>query len=165
MSYEAAAGVPSVGVKMMDRDHEEISGMVLELNSQAVAGTPWDRTGRTLRELIRAMASHYSLEEAMMDMAKYPQAAIHRLRHEWMIDQMRVLLARSRDSGLTANELLLELLSESHEAHMHAEDLHFGLWLSAEPARRAGAAVGIVNAQKQRAVMARREALPPWPLV
>ena len=152
MRNPTEAGVPSVGVKMMDRDHDEISGMVVELNNQAAAGNPWDRTGRLLRELMRATASHYSLEEAMMDMATYPEAAIHRLRHEWMIDQMRVLLARSRESGLGANEPLLELLSQSHDEHMHTEDLRFGIWLNTEPARRADAAAGIANAQKQRAI-------------
>jgi len=150
---------------MMDRDHVEITGMVLELNDQALGGTPWDPAGRTLRELIRAMVSYFSLEQAMMDMAEYPQAAIHRLRHEWMIDQMRVLLAHSRESGLTENEPLLELLSESHYAHMHTEDLRFGLWMNAEPARRAGAAAGIVRVQRKRAGMPPGEARAPRPLV
>jgi len=148
MRYEPAVGgqrlnrrhsnsglAPSVGVKMMDRDHEEISGMVLELNAQAAAEKPWDRTGPLLRELIRATGCHFSLEEAMMTAAKYPHAAIHRLRHEWMIDQMRVLLARSRQSGFAANEPLLGLLAESHFAHVAAEDLRFGLWLNATPGR------------------------------
>ena len=137
--------------------------MVLELNNQAAAGQPWDRTGPLLRELTRATVSHFSLEEAMMDTARYPHAVIHRLRHEWMIDQMRVLLARSRESGLAANEPLLELLSESHDAHMHTEDLRFGLWLNAEPARRAGAAAGIVSAPKQRAVVGLNGAPAPRP--
>jgi len=133
MRHTPAAGGLIVGVKMMDRDHEEISGMVLELNLQATVDKPWEQSGALLRDLMRATASHFSLEEGMMKTARYPQAAIHRLRHEWMIDQMRVLLARSRESGLAANGLLVELLSESHFAHMHAEDQGFGLWLNTTP--------------------------------
>jgi hemerythrin-like metal-binding protein len=109
--------------------------MVLELNLHAMAGKPWDRTGPLLRELVRATGSHFALEEALMQTADYPSATIHRLRHEWLIDQVRVLLARGREFGLAANEPLLELLSDSHLVHMHTDDLRFGLWLNAAPDR------------------------------
>jgi hemerythrin-like metal-binding protein len=134
----------SVGVKMMDRDHMEISEMVLELNLDAAAGRPWDHTGRILKDMARALSSHFAMEQTLMDSTRYPGATIHHLRHEWMIDQMRVLATRSKKDGIEANQMLLALLSESHFAHMQTDDMRYGLWLNGEVARPAGAAEGIL---------------------
>jgi hemerythrin-like metal-binding protein len=140
----------SVGVKMMDRDHMELSEMVLELNLEAAAGKPWERTGNILKEMARALGSHFALEQTMMESTRYPGVTIHRLRHEWMMDQMRVLTARCKKDGVEANRMLLELLSESHFAHMQTDDLNYGLWLNAGMARPAGAAQGIAGATRQQ---------------
>jgi hemerythrin len=133
----------SVGVKMMDRDHVEISEMVLELNLEAAAGKPWDRTGRLLKEVSRALVSHFELEQTMMETTRYPGLALHRLRHEWMIDQMRILMARCKQDGVASNQILLELLSESHFEHMQTEDLGYGLWLNADMGRTEHAVTGM----------------------
>jgi hemerythrin-like metal-binding protein len=155
----------SVGVKMMDRDHMELSEMVLELNLDAAAGKPWDRTGRLLKDMARALGSHFSMEQTMMESTRYPGATIHRLRHEWMIDQMRVLATRCKKDGVEANRILLELLSESHFAHMQTEDFRYGLWLNGERARPAGWAQGIVNVAKQHDAEAQSNTRAPRPLV
>jgi len=119
-----------VGVKMIDRDHAELSEMALELKLQAAAGRQWTLTSPLLRELARATASHFALEETMMESTNYPGALLHRLQHQWMVDQMRTLTARCRTSGLQANEMLLNLFVESHFAHVGRDDLHYGLWLN-----------------------------------
>jgi hemerythrin-like metal-binding protein len=150
----------SVGVKMMDRDHMELSEMVLELNLESAAGKPWDRTGRILKEMTRAIGSHFALEQTMMESTRYPGATIHRLRHEWMMDQMRVLTARCKKDGVEANRMLLELLSESHFAHMQTDDLRYGLWLNAGTARPAADAEQMVNAAMQQTTEANNSRAP-----
>jgi hemerythrin len=155
----------SVGVKMMDRDHMEISEMVLELNLESAAGRPWDRTGRVLKEMARALGSHFAMEQTLMDSTRYPGSAIHRLRHEWMIDQIRVLATRTKREGLEANRMLLELMSESHFAHMQTDDLHYGLWLNAEPAQPSGVAERIVDAARQENAETKNKNRAPRPVV
>jgi hemerythrin-like metal-binding protein len=139
----------SVGVKMMDRDHVEISEMVLELNLEAAAGKPWDRTGRLLKEMSRALVSHFELEQTMMEATRYPGLTLHRLRHEWMIDQMRILTARCKQDGVASNQILLEMLSESHFEHMQTEDLGYGLWLNADMRRPEHATTGMYSGLHQ----------------
>jgi len=119
-----------VGVRMIDRDHAELSEMTLELKLQAAAGRQWTLTSPLLRELARATVSHFALEETMMESTNYPGALLHRLQHQWMVDQVRTLTARCRRSDLQANEMLLNLLVESHFAHVGRDDLHYGLWLN-----------------------------------
>jgi hemerythrin-like metal-binding protein len=155
----------SVGVKMMDRDHCELSEMVLELNLEAAAGRPWDRTGRILKEMARALGSHFAMEQTMMESTRYPGATIHRLRHEWMIDQMRVLATRCKQDGVAANQILLELLSESHFAHMQTDDLRYGAWLNAAPVRPASAAEGIVDTARRQDAEEQTNPRAPRPMV
>jgi hemerythrin-like metal-binding protein len=124
------AGEVNVGVRMMDRDHAEISGMALELKLHAAGAADWSRTGPLLREMARAAASHFVLEESLMEATRYPGLVAHRLRHQWMIDQFRTLQTRCRRKGLAVNETLLDLLVESHFAHIEKEDLRYGLWLN-----------------------------------
>jgi hemerythrin-like metal-binding protein len=122
-----------LGIKMIDRDHAEISCMVLELKLWLADGKPWSLTGALLQNLARATASHFVLEEAMMGAAQYPRLPFHCLSHQLMIEQMRALTARSRKDGFLGNEPLLDLLAESHFAHVQNEDLSFGLWLNSTP--------------------------------
>jgi hemerythrin-like metal-binding protein len=155
----------SVGVKMMDRDHCELSEMVLDLNLEAAAGKPWDRTGRLLKEMARALGSHFGMEQTMMESTRYPGATIHRLRHEWMIDQMRVLATRCKQDGVAANQILLELLSESHFAHMQTDDLRYGAWLNAAPGRPASTAEGMVDAARRQDSEAKTVTRAPRPTI
>jgi hemerythrin-like metal-binding protein len=122
-----------LGIKMIDHDHAEISCMVLELKLWLADGKPWSLTGALLRNLARATASHFVLEEAMMGAAQYPRLPLHHLNHQLMMEQMQALTVRSRKGGVLSDDPLLDLLSESHFAHVQNEDLSFGLWLNSTP--------------------------------
>ena len=125
----------NLGVKIIDRDHAEISEMMLDLRLGLAQGKPSSLTSAFLRNLARATASHFALEEAMMEAAKYTRLPVHRLRHRWMLDQMQVLTARCRKVGLHDNAPLLDLMSEAHFTHVQNEDLSFGLWLDSPSSR------------------------------
>jgi hemerythrin-like metal-binding protein len=125
------AGAMNMGVKMIDRDHAEISDMVLELKLSVMAMKSWSQTGPLMRDLTRATSAHFSLEELMMEATGYPGLTIHKLRHQWMMEQLRTLTARCRKEGYLVDEPLLDLHSESHFAHVQTEDMTYGLWLSA----------------------------------
>jgi hypothetical protein len=52
-----------------------------------------------------------------------------------MTDQMRALTTRCRKEGYVLDGPLLDLLSESHFAHMQTEDMTYGLWLNSPDGR------------------------------
>lgn len=118
-----------LGIKMLDRDHTEISELLLEINFNAAKDGAAGRQIRRLGELSRVTRSHFLLEEGMMAATKYPGLAVHRLRHAWMMEQIRRLAAywsRERDA-LTREPM--GMLWESHIAHVESEDRAYGLWL------------------------------------
>jgi hypothetical protein len=82
-----------------------------------------------------------------------------------MIDQMRVLATRCKQDGVAANQILLELLSESHFAHMQTDDLRYGAWLNAAPVRPACAAEGIVDAARQQSAENQTKIRAPRPVI
>jgi hemerythrin-like metal-binding protein len=131
MESNVKPGACRLGVTMMDRDHSEIHGMIAELKWIAAAHAPSERTSSLLRELSRASASHFALEETMMEATRYPGTQIHRLRHRWMIDQLRSLSGRLRRNRLQPDHPLVELIAESHHAHVWIEDLNYAWWLNA----------------------------------
>lgn len=120
----------TLGVRMLDRDHSELSEVLLELQSQITMGKAQSVTSNLLSDLSRAMRSHFALEEGMMAASRFPGMAVHQLRHQWMMEQMKALSALTSRGALILNEPLLILFSESHFAHLYTEDVNLGLWLN-----------------------------------
>jgi hemerythrin-like metal-binding protein len=118
-----------LGIKMIDRDHREISELLLEINFNATRDENADRKIRRLRILSRVTRSHFLLEEAMMAAAKYPGLAVHRTRHAWMLEEIRRLAEYwDKKKGALTREPM-GLLWESHIEHVECEDRAYGLWL------------------------------------
>jgi hemerythrin-like metal-binding protein len=118
-----------LGVKVIDRDHREISGLLAEINFHVARDGDAGRRIRSLRDLARATRSHFLLEEGMMAVSKLPGLALHWLRHKWMLEQFWQLATYW---GKEKNALTREpigLLWESHIAHLESEDRAYGLWL------------------------------------
>ena len=116
--------------KVIDRDHREISDLLVEINFVVARDGDAGRRIHNLRDLARATRSHFLLEEAMMDASKFPGLALHRMRHKWMLGQIWQL---ANYWGKEKNALTREpigLLWESHVAHLESEDRTYGLWLN-----------------------------------
>jgi hemerythrin-like metal-binding protein len=118
-----------LGIKVIDRDHREISDLLVEINFNAARDGDAGRRIRRLRDLVRLTRSHFLLEEGVMAVSKFPGLALHRMRHQWMLQQIGQLAAYW---GKEKNALTREpigLLWESHIAHLEGEDRAYGLWL------------------------------------
>ena len=128
MAFITESGELSVGVKMLDCDHREMSQAIHDLH----AATMQDRslTGPLLRRLTDFTLTHFALEEGMMHATKYPGIALHRLHHQYLIGELKALIAchQQKDSALTPS--LLRSLSAWHAEHVHQDDMHYGIWLN-----------------------------------
>ena len=120
----------SVGVRILDCDHREMVDALFEIQRALTTGEDPRRTGSLLRKLANFSLTHFALEEGMMVATKYPGLARHRLNHQRMVGRMRSLASRHRADGLTLDHNSVSLLSELHTAHIHHDDLHYGLWLN-----------------------------------
>jgi|SRR5580658_3582926 hemerythrin len=129
----------SVGLKMLDRDHREIHAIIHELSHGAAQQCDRASLVSLLRQLERISASHFVLEEGMMTAARFPLQELHRLRHEWMLEEIKRTLAdwTHSSSGSGAPEQTASMLLGSHTSHVKHEDLKFGVWLDGRGLTRA----------------------------
>ena len=118
-----------LGIKIIDRDHREISELLLEINFNAARDADASRRLRNLRDLARATRSHFLLEEWMMAASKYPGLALHRMRHAWMLEEIKRLAAYWDKERTALMREPVGLLWESHIEHVESEDRAYGLWL------------------------------------
>jgi len=122
----------SVGVRILDCDHREMSETIMELHANELAGRERSLTASLLRKLAHFTHVHFALEEGMMAATKYPAMVLHSLKHQRMIEQLQATVARYSRRGLTLTGLSLGSLDDWHTDHVERDDLDFGLWLNEE---------------------------------
>jgi len=122
---------PSVGVKMLDRDHDHLSEILEEIQFRAAAGLAGGRTVEMVRRLAQTMQAHFTLEEGMMALTRYPGTAIHRLQHQLLVDQVNALATQHGRNARGLHAQLLNFFANSHYKHIGDADMDYGLWLSA----------------------------------
>lgn len=125
----------SVGLTMLDRDHREIHAIIHELSRGAAQQCDRAALVSLLRQLERTSASHFALEEGMMTAARFPGHALHRLRHEWMLEEIKRTLADWTHVSPGSPEQTASMLLGSHTSHVRHEDLKFGEWLDGRGCR------------------------------
>lgn len=118
-----------MGVQLIDRDHREIAEMMIAINYDATRDPDPTRQLRRLRELERMVRSHFLLEECAMTAARFRGLAVHKMRHQWMMEQIRRLSASWKNEKNALIREPMALLWESHVLHVEGEDRAFGLWL------------------------------------
>jgi hemerythrin len=65
----------------------------------------------------------------MMAASKFPGVALHRMRHQWMLQQIGHLAGYWGREKTAPTREPVGLLWESHIAHLESEDRAYGLWL------------------------------------
>lgn len=128
MEFTTESGELSVGVKMLDCDHREMLQAIHDLH----AATMQDRslTGPLLRRLADFTLTHFALEEGMMHATKYPGITLHRLHHQYLVGELKALIASHQQRELALTPSSLSSLSAWHAEHVHQDDLHYGIWLN-----------------------------------
>jgi hemerythrin len=131
MDLTASNPEMSVGVRILDFDHREMTEALYEIQRAVTADADPRRTGSLLRKLAEFSLTHFALEEGMMAATRFPGLARHRLEHHHIIGKMKTLVSRHQRSGLTLDHNSLRLVAELHAAHVEQDDLRYGLWLNA----------------------------------
>lgn len=130
MDRTTVNGELSVGVRLLDRDHRDMSEVIQELQAKALGDQNRNQTGLLLRKLAHVTLTHFAMEEAIMAATRYPELALHRVNHQRMMERLRSLVACHKRGSLTLNGHSLGFLSEWHGNHVEDDDLSYGLWLN-----------------------------------
>ncbi len=83
-----------VGIPAMDAEHRRLVALTNDFLVAAREGTEPARLDKILAELIEQTRRHFIEEETLMDRVSYPHLAAHRVEHERLLTEARLLLER-----------------------------------------------------------------------
>jgi len=120
----------SVGVEAMNDEHQELLQAINELQAAVLHNGQQSMTGPLLRKVAELAHAHFSSEERMMTANKYPGAALHLFKHQYLMQQIDALLARVNRGSFKLSEHSLNFLRDWFHTHIQKEDAQFAVWLN-----------------------------------
>ena len=116
----------SVGVELIDSDHQALIGLINELHDAVEGQDNPSLPGDTFDRLIEYVERHFAREEAVMQACDYPNTRPHRVQHDRFTHEMRNLRARYvGDDATEAAEELLDFLKTWLRRHILVEDMAY----------------------------------------
>ena len=117
----------SVGVAAVDHEHRELIELINRLYAEASARGSKDAIVDFFGDLLKAISSHFALEERLMRERGYDQLAQHKNDHERLLDELRDIMEDFEASERIDEKLLAQSLDawfsrhfESHDARLHS---------------------------------------------
>ena len=114
-----------VGVKEIDTQHRKLVDLANELADAVRAGKGKDVAGKILNELVSYTQSHFSTEERLMTLHKYPGAAEHKQLHQDLIKTVSDFKAKFLKGEATISEELMSFLRDWLTKHIMNIDKAF----------------------------------------
>lgn len=117
-----------IGIGDFDIAHREIVDALNALQTAVESDNLQSVTGPLLLKLAGDTVAHFKAEEEMMDSAKYPGKALHRMKHQHLLEQLNAFLTRYNRATMDRHSL--NFLRDWVTTHIQSEDMNFGLWLN-----------------------------------
>ena len=126
------------GVRAIDRQHEELIGMLNELDAAHAGGCPQSVLDDVLQRLGTYVIFHFGTEEALMAGLPHNEehARQHRHEHAGFIDKLTGLRAHAVDNGRQTMEALIDYLNEWLYQHILKSDRELAALLNRKQAAR-----------------------------
>jgi hemerythrin-like metal-binding protein len=120
----------SVGVKSIDDQHSVLFEAINDLHAAMLKGQARSVIGALLHTLVDYTREHFAAEEAMMEAAKYPALATHRVKHKELTKQVEEYVTRYESGDITLSIQLSNFLSDWLTKHIQSTDQEYGPWLN-----------------------------------
>lgn len=126
------------GVRAIDRQHEELIGMLNELDAAHTGGCPQSVLDDVLQRLGTYVIFHFGTEEALMAGLPHNEehARQHRHEHAGFIEKLAGLRAQGADDGRQTMEALIDYLNEWLYQHILKSDRELAALLNRKQAAR-----------------------------
>jgi len=125
----APDGEFSIGVMALDAQHRGLFELVNELQAAVENRAAAEMQSALLHRLAADTAAHFATEESMMAENHYSGMALHKMKHEDLLQKLGAFVVRF-DHGAALNEHSLQFLRDWLTVHIREVDKFFGLWLN-----------------------------------
>lgn len=119
-----------IGIEVIDAEHRKIFEHLLAIENSVAKRDPWHILRFQLDELANYMKFHLAVEEAMLEIIRYPARADHHESHESIMKQIAELEAALKHSGDGAN--LVRFFENWFLKHVLAGDRDYVAYIKQE---------------------------------
>ena len=124
----------SVGVPVLDDDHRTLVGLINDLHRSIGDDEEYATLGSVLKALEEYADHHFSREERVMEVCRYPSVATHRRMHQRLFAQVRDLKAAyDRDRTAVRAKDCLDFLHKWLIEHICSSDMDYRAWVVGHP--------------------------------
>lgn len=118
----------SVGVEVLDSDHQELIEVLNRLDTEVGRGAGHDEIARILDDLISHTEAHFRREEEIMAREDYPDAEHHAMIHQALRDEITEFRQRFA-GGMEIGPEITEFIKRWLIGHIMESDKHLGGYL------------------------------------
>lgn len=123
-----------VGVAVLDADHRTLVGLINDLHRSLGDDEEYATLGSVLKALEEYAEHHFTREERVMQICRYPSAAVHGRMHQRLFAQVRQLKdAYERDRTAVRAKDCLDFLHRWLIEHICSSDMDYRAWVVGHP--------------------------------
>ena len=116
----------SVNVAEIDRQHQQLIGMINDLNDAMRQGQGKAVMGKIINGLVNYATTHFITEEKYFDKFGYPEAISHKNEHTGFAIKVSEFMDEFEKGNIALPMQILDFLSDWLKNHIKGSDKKFG---------------------------------------
>jgi hemerythrin len=120
----------AIGIEAIDNQHKKIFEHLLALENSVAKRDPWHIVRFLLSQLAEYMKFHLAVEEAMLEIVRYPQHADHCRAHAKLAEQIAELEKQLQRTG--SGENLVSFFEDWFVRHVLSDDRQYADYVKKE---------------------------------
>lgn len=120
----------AIGIEAIDNQHKQIFEHLLALENSVAKRDPWHILRFLVSQLAEYMKFHLAVEEALLEIVRYPQRADHCLAHARLMDQIAELEKQLQRTG--SEKSLVNFFEDWFIRHVLADDRLYAAYVKEE---------------------------------
>lgn len=121
----------AIGIEAIDKQHQEIFERLLAIENSITKRDSWHILHCFLTRLADYVKFHLAVEEALLEIIRYPDRARHRDMHERLIEQITELEDQLRKQG-PAEGLVVGFFESWFVRHVLSTDREYAAYVKKE---------------------------------
>ena len=119
----------AIGIKVIDQQHRQIFERLLAIENSVTKRDPWHIMRFLLSQLAESMKFHLAVEEALLEVTRYPDLQEHRDAHAKIIELMDDLEAKLQRNTAGDSDNLVGFFENWFIRHVLSSDREYAAYL------------------------------------
>ena len=120
----------AIGIESIDKQHKKIFEHLLALENSVAKRDPWNIVRFLLSQLAEYMEFHLAVEEAMLEIIRYPRQTDHCQAHARIMEQIAELEKQLQRTG--SETILVSFFEDWFIRHVLSDDRQYADYVKKE---------------------------------